>query len=296
MILRNGHDISQVSPEPLLEPTPSNEYTQHGIEDPKATELIVKNEQGLDDRVLACAIVGFKGVVEDKNKPGKEKVDTRIMLATSRIEDIERGNYGLNLVDKPLLDSNSKNPVYFPHTVKGCYVMFHRPEFRGISIAVSEYLNKDWVDLGPVAELQHRPGNPYDSKRVGPGPVLALPELDDHVVMFYHGVGTHPTNDGYNAFVCLIDKDNPFSILSRPEKPILSPSTKFERQGLIPNVIYVSGAVRLGDEILLYYGMADQNIGLATAKVSDLVRHLEAHMEKKQADVYSIKKPLSQVA
>ena len=54
----------------------------------------------------------------------------------------------------------------------------------------------------------------------------------------------------------------------RPQRPT------YESGGLIPGVVFPTGAIVEGDDIRLYYGAADTRIGLARGKVSTLLRAL----------------------
>jgi predicted GH43/DUF377 family glycosyl hydrolase len=46
----------------------------------------------------------------------------------------------------------------------------------------------------------------------------------------------------------------------------------YERIGHGMNVVFTCGAFVRGDEVWMYYGAADTCIGLATAKLSDLLQ------------------------
>lgn len=61
----------------------------------------------------------------------------------------------------------------------------------------------------------------------------------------------------------LLDKKDPTKILSRQSEPILEPELDWEVNGYIPNVVFSCGHVRLGDDLLVYYGGADTVIGVA---------------------------------
>ncbi|MCL5961111.1 MAG: hypothetical protein M1358_17695, partial [Chloroflexi bacterium] len=49
----------------------------------------------------------------------------------------------------------------------------------------------------------------------------------------------------------------------------------YEQRGLVPNVVYTCGAILQGDEVWMYYGGADTVIGLAIAKLTDLVSFVQ---------------------
>ena len=63
----------------------------------------------------------------------------------------------------------------------------------------------------------------------------------------------------------LLDPLDPASPLARPTEPFLRPESAGELRGQVDAVCFAQGLVRLGDEWLLYYGMADSKIGCARA-------------------------------
>jgi beta-1,2-mannobiose phosphorylase / 1,2-beta-oligomannan phosphorylase len=74
----------------------------------------------------------------------------------------------------------------------------------------------------------------------------------------------------------MLDKDHPRIIRYRSVEPVLTPLLSAERHGIVPNVVFPTGIDRrddLGtpDRFDVYYGMADDRIGVARI---DLPEHL----------------------
>jgi predicted GH43/DUF377 family glycosyl hydrolase len=82
----------------------------------------------------------------------------------------------------------------------------------------------------------------------------------------------------------LVDLADPTILLYRSPNPILEPTEEFEigrtDKHWVPNVVFTCGAVPRednevlfysGNELLVYYGAADTAIGVANAKISDLI-------------------------
>jgi len=87
-------------------------------------------------------------------------------------------------------------------------------------------------------------------------------------------VGFHPLC--YSAGIMILSEQYPRVILYRSREPILSPMLHVERHGIVPNVVFATGIDRrddLGtpDRFDVYYGMADNRIGVARL---DLPEHL----------------------
>jgi len=82
-------------------------------------------------------------------------------------------------------------------------------------------------------------------------------------------------SDTWTITAALADINEPHKIITRAPGYILQPVTDYEREGLVPNVTFPSGAVIVGDELYVYYGAADTVIGLAICKLNDLLDYLE---------------------
>ena len=74
----------------------------------------------------------------------------------------------------------------------------------------------------------------------------------------------------------LLDADDPTKVLARSRENILEPREMYELVGQVPNVVFPSGWVRDGDELLVYYGAADTCVGLARTTVKELLDGCEA--------------------
>ena len=93
-------------------------------------------------------------------------------------------------------------------------------------------------------------------------------------LVIYHGVDEagEPTTEGrrlrYSAGVMILSEKNPHVICYRSPEPVLTPDLPQERQGAVSNVVFPTGIDRrddlgLSDRFDVYYGMADDRIGVA---------------------------------
>lgn len=80
--------------------------------------------------------------------------------------------------------------------------------------------------------------------------------------------------DSWSVSAALFDLDEPQKMIGRSNGFMLESATDYERNGLVPNVVFPSGAVLVEDEIWVYYGAADTVIGLAMAKTDDLLKSI----------------------
>ena len=197
-------------------------------------------------------------------------------------------------------------PVAIPnHAGKMQMAILHRPLFQGTRPEETVYQSESrvvdldfesiWISYCPmpseVPKLDHigifnshhrlaTPVSPWERLKIGGG---TPPVLTRHGWMIiYHGVSKieSPGNDGqqfcYSAGVMILTKKHPQVIHYRSVKPVLTPELLNERRGIVSNVVFPSGIDRrddLGkpDRFDIYYGMADNRIGVACLDLPDIL-------------------------
>jgi predicted GH43/DUF377 family glycosyl hydrolase len=131
--------------------------------------------------------------------------------------------------------------------------------------------------LRPGQFVAHRllakPEAPWEALKIGCG--TAPIDCGQGWLIVYHGVHA-PADDPpgrqrlcYAAGIMLLDKERPHRILYRSAEPALSPQTELELHGAVDSVVFPTGIDRrtdIGqpDRYDVYYGMADDRIGVAT--------------------------------
>jgi len=120
--------------------------------------------------------------------------------------------------------------------------------------------------------------SPWERLKIGGG---TPPILTKHGwLIIYHGVSkmAEPGSDGrqlcYSAGVMVLSKEHPREIRYRSVDPVLTPELPQERHGTIANVVFPTGIDRrddLGtpDRFDVYYGMADNRIGVARLELPE---------------------------
>ncbi len=136
--------------------------------------------------------------------------------------------------------------------------------------------------LGAFA-CHHRlatPVSPWERLKIGGG---TPPILTRHGwLIVYHGVSEvlEPGHDGhhlcYSAGVMVLSDEHPRLIRYRSAEPVLAPELTLERRGSVANVVFPTGIDRrddLGspDRFDVYYGMADNRIGVARLDLPDFL-------------------------
>jgi predicted GH43/DUF377 family glycosyl hydrolase len=202
---------------------------------------------------------------------------------------------------------NNKDACLFPKAVMSPHghislAMLHRPLFPGTSPEELSHhhhakakgpqeciwmsysnLNADDQLKHPVKFTSHHelasPATEWEKLKIGAG---TPPVLTKHGWMIlYHGV-SQQTGDQlddkphmyYAAGVMILNKDKPNLVVYRTPQPILKPDSPEEKVGIIANVVFPTGIDRRDDlgtpnRFDVYYGMADDRIGVARLDIPD---------------------------
>ena len=159
----------------------------------------------------------------------------------------------------------------------------HLPEHESIWIS---YLHMRADTLKPIGTefVAHRclavPEAPWEALKIGGG---APPVLCRHGwLLVYHGV--HELADStpqkrklcYSAGVMILDEHHPHRILYRSQVPVMEPQDANELIGMVDGVVFPTGIDRRDDigqpdRFDVYYGMADDRIGVATLTVPEIL-------------------------
>jgi predicted GH43/DUF377 family glycosyl hydrolase len=154
----------------------------------------------------------------------------------------------------------NKGMALFPRKIGGQFVMIGRQDGKNLYL-----LRSDTVDEWEGGELLLEPKYPWELVQIGNcgAPI----ELDEGWLVLTHGVGAMRK---YAIGAALLDKDDPSKVLGRTSNPILSAADE-DREGYVPNVVYTCGAIRVGDDLFLPYGVADSSVCFAFVAIRDIL-------------------------
>ena len=177
----------------------------------------------------------------------------------------------------PVMPPEDKDAALFPRRFDGRWAMIHRPSpLRGgahMWISFSPDL-RHWGDHTLL--LEARDGAWWDAGKIGLGPPPL--ETSEGWLVLYHGV--HATSDGpiYRAGLALLDLDDPKTVRRRTDEWVFGPVAPYEMTGDVGRVVFPCGWVvdEPVDRLHLYYGAADSAIGVATARLSDVISRVES--------------------
>lgn len=216
-----------------------------GIEDPRVVKI--------DDTYYLSYTAVSEDLEAEVNPDWKEQIAKNPRIALSTTKDF------VNYLDYDVIIPNllGKNSSFFPKKVNGEFWLLYRAGMGKTYFGNSNRVDY-WPETYPVFE--ERPGF-WDSVRTGIG---APPmETEKGWLLFYHGMDKSNT---YRLGIMFLDLEDPRKILYRSPEPVFEPETDYEKFGFIPNVVFTCGAIEKEGMYYVYYGAADEVIGVATVE------------------------------
>ncbi len=248
--------------EPFI--VPDKDYDRYGCEDPRITKF---------GDTFYITYTAIDSPLEDKSK----RPNIRIALATTK-DFISVKKHGI--IGPP---TTSKAATLFPELVNGGRF--------GLALTISSDSTNSHVAIryyDSIKSLLHPSEKEWqtflkNSRETAlletfwwlhRGPELGAPPIKtDRGWLFIYSAES--MSDLWAVTVALADEKEPHKLIARAQGYILQPATRYEREGLVPNVTFPSAAVVVGEDLYVYYGAADTVIGLATCKLNDLLDYLE---------------------
>ena len=154
----------------------------------------------------------------------------------------------------------NKGMALFPRKVGGQFLMIGRQDGKNLYL-----LRSDKIDEWEGGELLLEPKFPWELVQIGNcgAPI----ELDEGWLVLTHGVGAMRK---YAIGAVLLDKEDPSRVIGRTPNPLLSAADE-DREGYVPNVVYTCGAIRVGDDLFLPYGVADSSVCFSFVAIQDIL-------------------------
>jgi predicted GH43/DUF377 family glycosyl hydrolase len=191
----------------------------------------------------------------------------RIMISSIPVTDFVEKKF--DLWSAPVAISpehvDDKDACLVPKKFDKGYLILHRISHHVCAdyakdLDFSHYSINKCIDI-----LSPRPGM-WDGQKVGiSGPPI---EIEAGWILFYHGISDTGT---YRMGAALLDKDDPTIVLSRTALPLFEPREEYEKNGIVPNVVFPCGNIVRGDTVYIYYGGADYVVAVATASLKEIV-------------------------
>lgn len=171
-----------------------------------------------------------------------------------------------------------KDLTLFPKKFRGKFLLLHRvmPGVQYMYLDNIEQLKSEEFWEAELRQLhEHILMNPkfwYENHKIGAScnPI----ETGRGWIQIYHGVEKIAGARVYRASAALLDLNDPTKVIGRLKEPLFSPHRIWEKQGVVNNVVFPTGAAVYGDELYIYYGAADTRIAAVSLSLSGLVDEL----------------------
>lgn len=158
---------------------------------------------------------------------------------------------------------DDKDLAFLPEKINGKYLLYHRVNNQICADLLSDLA--EGMRVNRCIEILAPRRGMWDGTKVGSaGPLI---KVGSNWLMIYHGVSRHST---YRLGAALYDS-SATTLLARTADPIFEPMEPYEKEGMVPNVVFSCGAVVRGDTVFLYYGGADKVLGVATGSLAHIL-------------------------
>lgn len=163
-----------------------------------------------------------------------------------------------------IFPSENKDVVLFPERIGGQYVALHRPN-------PNSHFSPPQIWLARSPDLlhwgQHEPlvsgAQAWEGDRIGSGtPPIST---EQGWLTLYHGSAISNTAGlvgCYAAGALLLAHEDPSRVIARSIEPIMLPTTDFETEGFVPNVVFPTAMVDSGEDVQVFYGAADTCVAM----------------------------------
>lgn len=170
-----------------------------------------------------------------------------------------------------------KDALLFPKKIKGKFALIHRllPSiqivyFKSFKNLTVNFWKNYFKKINEFIVLEQKYW--YESNKIGGGcPPI---ETNKGWLLIYHGVDKTKTGEVYRASAALLDKKDPTKVIARLREPLFSPKENWEKRGNVNNVVFPNGAVVFGERLYIYYGAADERIGVISCNLNSLLTEL----------------------
>ena len=182
----------------------------------------------------------------------------------------------------PVTPFNSKAMALFPSRINGkiAAVLTPHTDLPPAKIAIAYFDNKEqiwseqyWKEW--YATLDHHVipllRSSDDHLEVGAQPIKTR---HGWLLLFSYIKNYFSDQKIFGIEAVLLDLNDPTKVIGRTKAPILTPEANYELHGMVPNVIFPSGAFVHQNKLNLYYGAADTSCCLATGDVRELIKEM----------------------
>ncbi len=251
--------------------TPTLPWERFGCEDPRVTKIDGKYF------IFYTALSAYP-----LNIPGGIKVAVAISNDMKTIKE------------KHLVTPfNAKAMTLFPEKVNGKYLalLTVNPDVLPTHIAMAEfnkiedmwsdsYWNKWYKNLDKNIFIH---GDTADRIEIGSCPI----KTEKGWLVVTCRIENHSAPDRiFKIEAMLLDLKNPKKIIGRTRGALLLPEEKYEKEGILPDIIFPSGALIVKDKLRIYYGGTDTTLSIAEVDLESLLETM--HLPHKEVGFHRL--------
>lgn len=169
-----------------------------------------------------------------------------------------------------ILPPHNKDCAIFEEKINGKYYALHRPSsvaLGGNYIWMAE--SENGIHWGRHKCIIKTRRGMWDSVRVGAG--AAPIKTEKGWLEIYHGANE---KHQYCLGAFLMDLDDPYRVIAQSEQPIMIPQEEYELKGFFGHVVFTNGHIVKGDELIVYYGAADEFVCGAKFSIQEILATL----------------------
>lgn len=171
-----------------------------------------------------------------------------------------------------------KDVVFFPKKINGKFAFLHRiyPDiqivyYNDLSDLDDAFWKNYLFNIKDYTLLESK--MKFEASYIGAGcPPI---ETKHGWLLIYHGVEDSKTGYIYHAAAALLDLKDPTKEIGRLKEPLFSPQLDWEKEGVVNNVVFPTGAIVDDGMLHIYYGAADKRIGVASMNLNDLINEIK---------------------
>ncbi len=165
-----------------------------------------------------------------------------------------------------------KNWVLFPEKINNKFAILHSITPK-LAIEYVDSLDSFDDENTYIHGSTRHGGRPEHWDKMVRGAGAPPIKTSEGWLLLYHGMDNAQPNIGYKVGAMLLSLNDPTKVLHRTAHPILEPSEWYENDWK-PGVIIATGAVVVGDDLLVYYGGGDKYVAAAKTNLRDFLRKL----------------------
>lgn len=261
---------------------PEYDFEEKGVEDPRVTSLngvyyLFYTAYDGKNALIACA-TSYDLINFVKHGPISPRIsydeaenifrDSKVREKYTLFEMSFKEREGTEIL------LYEKDACLFPKKINNKFALLHRVlpgiqlvYFDNFADLTNDYWRTYFKNLGDFIVLD--PQYSYESRSIGSGcPPI---ETKDGWLLIYHAVEDTAMGRIYHASAALLDLHNPLKVLGRLKEPLFSPETTWEKNGVISNVVFPSGAIVKDSKLFIYYGAADHLIAAKSVDLEELL-------------------------